>query len=144
MQLRSLATILAGSAILACCARWEPTHRPGPVTFDHVCPLRRAPRVAAFGEAGVRAVYHFAVQDAPEAALNEFVRASQVRGFRVAPVMVNLNGTDTLVIWGRAVLHDQRAVDREFRDICRLSAGRVYLTQVRHNPPGRPEENRVR
>src|SRR5689334_10845879 len=112
MPVRSLAIILAGSLVLTGCARWEPSHRRGPVTFERACPLRRAPRVVAFGEAGVRGVYHFAVGGAPEAALGAFLRASQRGGFRVAPVMINLNGTDTLVVWGRAVLHDQRAVDR--------------------------------
>jgi hypothetical protein len=144
MQVRTLAPILAGSLILAGCARWEPSHRPGPVTFDRACPLRRAPRVEAFGETGVRAVYHFAVGGAASDVLGAFLSAAEATGFSVVPVMVEMNGTDTLIVRGSAVLRDQRAVDREFRAACGLGAGPVYLTHVRHNPAGQAGDVRVR
>jgi hypothetical protein len=143
MQARLLATILAGSATLTGCARWEPSRRPGPVTFERACPLRLAPRVEAFGGTGVRAVYHFAVGGAGDA-LSAFLRAAGTAGFNVAPVMVEINGTDTLIVHGPAVLRDQRAVDREFRAACALGRGRIYLAHVRHNPAGQPGDIRVR
>jgi hypothetical protein len=115
------------------------------VTFERACPLRRAPLVDAFGAAGLRGVYHFAVPDAPGAELDAFFRAAATGGFRVVPMMININGVDTLVVSGRAALHDQRAVDQEFRAACELGAGHIYLTHVRHDPPGQPgEAQRVR
>jgi hypothetical protein len=145
MQIRSLAFLLVGSLVLTGCTRWEPQQGTGPVVFDRACPLRRAPQVATIGVAGVRGVYHFAVGGASDAERGAFLHAAEAGGFRVALVTININGTDTLFAWGRAVLHDQRSVDREFRAACGLGAGRIYLTHVRHNPPGRPgEEQQVR
>jgi hypothetical protein len=134
MQLRSLVTILAACVILVGCARWEPSRRPGPVAFDRACPLRRAPRVESFGETGVRAVYHFAAGRPAEGALRAFIHAADTTGFNVVPIMVEMNGTDTLIVQGLATLRDQAAVDREFRAACGLGRGRIYLTHVRHNP----------
>ena len=134
MPRRSLTLILASTLILAGCVRWEPSHRPGPVAFDRACPLRRAPRVEAFGEAGVRAVYHFAAGRASSEALGAFIHAADTTGFNVVPIMVEMNGTDTLIVQGLAVLRDQAAVDREFRASCRLGRERIYLSHVRHNP----------
>ena len=144
MPARTLATILAGSLILTGCARWEPSHRPGPVTFDRACPLRRAPAVETFGETGVRAVYHFAASGASEAERGAFIHATDGAGFNVVPVMVEMNGIDTLIVQGAAVLRDQRAVDREFGAACALRQRHIYLTHVRHNPAGQPGALRVR
>jgi hypothetical protein len=144
MQVRVLITILAGSLTLAGCARWQPSHRPGPVTFDRACPLRLAPRVEAFGATGVRSVYHFALGAAADPALGEFLSAAGAAGFNVVPVMVEMNGIDTLIVHGPAMLHDQRAVDREFRAACGLGRGRIFLAHVHHNPAGRAGDVRVR
>ncbi len=144
MQVRNLALILAGSLILAGCVRWEPSRRPGRVTFDRACPLRLAPRVEAFGEQGVRAVYHFVVDRAADAALGTFLTAAGAAGFNVMPVTVEMDSTDTRFVHGPAVLRDQRAVDREFRAACALGGGRIYLTHVRHNPAGQAGDIRLR
>ena len=144
MQARILALSFFGAAILAGCARWEPQHRPGPVAFDHACPLRRAPAVASFGATGMRAVYHYAAANAPGDELGAFIHAAETTGFNVVPVMVEMNGADTLIVQGPAVLRDQRAVDREFGAACRLRQQHIYLTHVRHNPPGPPGQTRVR
>ena len=134
MQRHRLATVLVGSAILAGCARWEPSHRPGPVAFDRACPLRRAPRVETFGETGVRAIYHFAAGGSSEAERAAFIHSVASRGLNLIPVMVEINGVDTLIVQGAAVLRSQREVDREFGVACRAGQRHVYLTHVRHNP----------
>jgi hypothetical protein len=143
MQARTLA-LLAGSLILAGCARWAPQHGAGRARLSHACPLQRAPLVAAFGDAGVRAVYHFAAGGASHDELGAFIHVADTSGFNVVPVMVEMNGTDTLIVQGLAVLHDQQAVDREFAAACRLRQQHIYLSHVRHDPAGRTGSLRVR
>ena len=144
MQRLALATLLVGSLILAGCARWAPQHGPGRARLSHACPLQRAPLVAAFGDAGVRAVYHFAAGGASHDELGAFIHAADGTGFNVVPVMVEMNGRDTLIVQGAAILHDQAAVDREFATACALRQRHIYLSHVRHNPAGPAGSLRVR
>lgn len=139
MQARSFAALFALSLILAGCARWAPQHGPGRARLSHACPLQRAPLVAGFGETGVRAVYHFAAGGASRDELGAFIHAADGTGFNVVPVMVEMNGRDTLIVRGAAILHDQRAVDREFAAACGFRQRHIYLSHVRHDPavPGR-------
>jgi len=144
MQRRTLASILALGLTLSGCARWAPQHEPGRVRFRHACPLQRAPLVAAFGDAGVRGVYHFAAGRASHDELGAFIDSAYAGGFGVFPVMVEMNGTDTLIVQGRAVLRDQAAVDLEFETACALRQRHIYLSHVRHNPAEPTGSLRVR
>jgi len=106
--------------------------------------LRRAPAVEAFGETGVRAVYHFVVGGAQGHALRDFLSVAQAGSFAIMPMTIQMDGVDTMFVHGRAALHDQNAVDREFRTACALGGGGIYLTHVRHNPAVATGDIRVR
>jgi hypothetical protein len=137
MTKAALAAICALSAALTGCARWEP-EQASPVKLTRACPLQRGPEVAAFGE-GVSGVYSFVTQDAPERELAEFLRTAEASGFSLIPMAITLNGKDTLVATGPALLRNQFQADAEFQLACSLGGGAVYLTHVRYNAP---EENR--
>lgn len=143
MPVRSLATILAASLLLAGCARWEPRWS-GPATFERACPLTRAPRVTDFAPAGVRGAYHFVIQGATDAQRAGFILRSARAGFRLMLMTVQMDSVDTMFGTGLAVLRDQHAVDKEFRAACRLGSGPIYLTHVRHNPAGQTGDVRLR
>ncbi len=138
------ASILALSLILAGCARWAPQHGPGRARLSHACPVQRAPLVTVFGDAGVRAVYHFAAGGASHDELGAFIHMADTGGFNVVPVMVEMNGTDTLIVQGMTVLRDQAAVDRDFENACALRQRHIYLSHVRHNPAEPTGSLRVR
>jgi hypothetical protein len=128
-----------------CTARWHAQTGQGLATFRPACPGRRAPAVADFGAAGVRAVYNLVTDDVSSRELSGLLRDSGAQGFRIMPLTVNLNGHDTLFMTGPSVLNDQTAVDEEFQVACRLGRGHIYLTHVRYNPEDiRSPEIRVR
>src|SRR5438105_668002 len=105
MQVRRLATLLAGSLLLAGCARWQPQRGPGPATFDRACPLARAPLVTDFGPEGVRGAYHFVTQGASGDELGVLRRRAEAAGFRFAFMTIQMNGVDTVFGAGPGVLH---------------------------------------
>ena len=144
MQIRSLPPLLAASLLLTGCARWEPQRGPGLATFDRACPLARAPRVDDFGAAGVRGAYHFVTQGATSDDRAGFIRRADETGFRLMLMTIQMNGVDTLFAAGPGVLHDQHAVDEEFRAACRLGLGPIYLTHARYNPAAENGPVRVR
>lgn len=54
--------------------------------------------------------------------------------FALVPLTIDLNGKETLVAHGAAVLRRQAEVDAEFATACAMGHGAVYLTHVGHNP----------
>ena|SRR5690606_38535916 len=73
-------------------------------------------------------------QDAPTEDKVAFLRKAAENGFALVPLTVNLNGKDTLIAHGAAVLHTQPEVDAEFTRACAMGFGAIHLTHVTHNP----------
>ncbi|WP_324751186.1 hypothetical protein SH591_07510 [Sphingomonas sp. LY54] len=130
-------------ATTACATRWEPEDSD-PRTLPSACASHRAPEVDTFPAGGLRAAYQFVTQDAPERERTAFIRATGINGFGLVPLTINLNGKDTLIAYGPAVLQNQAEVDAEFAKACSMDQGRVYLTHVRHNPVDEEGPVRVR
>ncbi|BBC70932.1 conserved hypothetical protein [Altererythrobacter sp. B11] len=123
--------LLAG--ISTGCARWEP-EASGPARLTRACPLKRAPAVTDYGEAGVYAMYHYVVQDASAEEIAAFKNERIAAGFAVAEIVINLNGKDTLFVRGATAMRRQAEVDREFAAACEAGSEDVYLTHVFYQP----------
>lgn len=126
-------SIICAALLGGCTTRWHPEAH-GPLTLVPACPNRRAPNVPDFGAAGVRAAYHFVTEGASGDDLGALIQHARAQGFGLAMMTVNINGRDTVLATGPAVLHDQREVDAEFNIACHLGRGPIYLTHVRYNP----------
>jgi hypothetical protein len=126
------ATAMFVMVALGGCAGWEP-QTTGPIALTRACPLKRAPEVSDYGEAGVQGVYHFVIAGASKSDLAGFLGASQKEGYSVMLMTVNLNGKDTLFATGPRPLHSQLDVDQAFGVACGLGRGKVFLTHVRYN-----------
>ena len=129
-----LVALTALSIAITGCARWQP-EESDPHTLPDACPLLgRAPAVSEFPAGGLRGTYQFVTQDAPTEDKVAFLRKAAENGFALVPLTVNLNGKDTLIAHGAAVLHTQPEVDAEFTRACAMGFGAIHLTHVTHNP----------
>lgn len=126
------ASVACAVLLTGCTTRWQPeTH--GPVKLTEACPLRRAPVVHDFGTAGLRGVYHFVTDNASDRDILRLIDQTEEQGFALILHTLTINGRDTVFAQGPGVLHNQSAVDSEFRSACRLGGGGIYLTHVRYN-----------
>lgn len=134
MTKTGLVALAALSIAISGCARWQP-ETSDPQTLPGACPLLgRAPSVAEFPAGGLRGTYQFVTQDASTEDKVAFLDKVEENGFALVPLTIDLNGKETLVAHGAAVLRRQAEVDAEFATACAMGHGAVYLTHVTHNP----------
>ncbi|MCW1428353.1 hypothetical protein [Novosphingobium sp. JCM 18896] len=145
VALKAIGSILL-AASAAGCVRWKPEAN-GPLKLTRACPLKIAPTVTEYGQAGVYAMYHYVVQGASSKEIEVFKDESiHVRPFAVANIIMNLNGKDTMFVRGGKAMRTQQQIDDEFKVACGAGSEHVYLTNVFYQPydPANPDPKEVR